>query len=222
LIVTGLVGLKRAGWGLLNVLTTPPIWSTVVILIVLDFAAYVAHVTMHKVPVFWRFHRVHHSDPAVDVTTALRQHPGETLIRYMFMALFALPLGASVASFAIYRLASALGAILEHANIKIPARLDDALSLITTWPTLHKAHHSRDQRLTDTNYGNIFSIWDRLFRTFTPVRQSSAVVYGLEGSDDPRLQTTRALLMTPFRRDALRSNHVEKPPGTSFAPEHSV
>jgi sterol desaturase/sphingolipid hydroxylase (fatty acid hydroxylase superfamily) len=126
---------------------------------------------MHKIPGFWRFHRVHHSDPAVDVTTTIRQHPGENVIRYAFLTVAACALGASPGAFAVYRAASVLGGLLEHANIRVPLWLSRLLSLVTSWPYMHKVHHSRLATQTDTNYSNLFSIWDRLFATFTPARE---------------------------------------------------
>ena len=203
-LVLALARLEPAGFGLLQRLALPPLAHAAVAVLALDLAFYVAHVAMHKLPVFWRFHRVHHSDPAVDVTTTVRQHPGEGVIRYGFLAAFALPLGVSPGAFAIYRLAVALSGLLEHANLQVPARLDTLLSLVFTWPNLHKVHHSRDARFTDTNYGNLVSWWDRLFATFTPAREGARIAYGLDGLDDPRTQTTARLLALPFRRERSR------------------
>jgi sterol desaturase/sphingolipid hydroxylase (fatty acid hydroxylase superfamily) len=199
-LVLGLAAFGARGLGVLNLLS-PPGWArALAVLLVLDFATYLAHVAMHRFRLLWRFHRVHHSDPAVDVTTTIRQHPGESVIRYAFTAAFALPLGASPAEFALYRGAVAIFALLEHANLRVPRRLDDWLSLVFTFPTLHKVHHARDARLTDTNYGNLVSWWDRLLGTFTPAREGRGVRYGLEGLDDPAIQTTAGLLALPFRR----------------------
>ncbi len=212
-IIAALAWLQIAGVGLLNVVAVSPVLSALIVVFVLDFAFYVAHVTMHKVPVFWRFHSLHHSDPAVDVTTAIRQHPVEGLIRYGFIALFAVPLGAGPAAFAIYRGCSALNALLEHANIRVPLWLDRALSWITTWPYMHKVHHSRRQSETDSNYGNLFSLWDRLFFTFTPSRRGADIAYGLDGQDTPASQTVGALLAMPFQSgSASLTGRVEEAP----------
>ena len=170
--------------------------------LVLDFSYYVAHVAMHRIPAFWRFHRVHHSDPAVDVTTTIRQYPGEGVIRYAFMAAFAIPLGPSPGAFAVYRAWSVLNGLFEHAHVRVPLQLDRLLSLVTTWPGLHKVHHSRVASETNTNYGNIFSLFDRLFFTFTPAARGRNIVYGLDGFDDPATQTTAGLLAVPFRDTA--------------------
>jgi sterol desaturase/sphingolipid hydroxylase (fatty acid hydroxylase superfamily) len=194
-----LVWLQANDVGLLNMAGLDGFVAVAVVVIGLDFAFYVAHVAMHQVPLLWRFHSVHHSDPAVDVTTTVRQHPGEGVIRYAFVGAFAAVLGASPAAYGVYRTWSALNAILEHANIRVPLHLDRALSLFTTWPHMHKVHHSRAAHETDTNYGNIFSFFDRAFSTFTPSERGVSVRYGRDGFDHAATQTTAGLLAVPFR-----------------------
>jgi sterol desaturase/sphingolipid hydroxylase (fatty acid hydroxylase superfamily) len=185
---------QASGFGILPAASLPPLARGAAAVVALDFAYYLAHVAMHKVPAFWAVHRVHHSDPAVDVTTTVRQHPLEGVIVYSFLAAFACALGVGPGAFAVYRAWSALTGLLEHANIRVPRRLDRALSWVTTWPNLHKVHHSRDVRETDTNYGNLFSWFDRLFSTYTPSGRGELVASGLEGFDHPSLQTVAALL----------------------------
>ena len=119
-LVTALMLLARSGLGLLNAFPQPALVELMAVLLGLDLAFYVAHVAMHKTPALWRFHLVHHSDPVVDVTTTIRQHPGESVIRYTFMAAMAFALGASPAAFAVYRAWSALTGLLEHANVRLP------------------------------------------------------------------------------------------------------
>ena len=198
-LVMTLMVLSRSGLGLLHALPQPRLVEIAVVLLALDFSFYVAHVSMHKIPALWAYHRVHHSDPVVDVTTTIRQHPGESLIRYAFMGAFAFALGASPAAFAVYRTWSALNGLLEHANIRLPLWLDRLIALVSTWPNLHKVHHSRTPDETDTNYGNIFSFWDRIFRTFTPSARGADINYGLDGFDAPSTQTVSGLLKLPFR-----------------------
>jgi sterol desaturase/sphingolipid hydroxylase (fatty acid hydroxylase superfamily) len=204
-LVIALMWLQTNRLGLLHVVTLPPLLAGGIAVVALDFAFFVAHVAMHKLPCLWRFHSVHHSDPAVDVTTTIRQHPVEGIIRYVFLAAFALPLGAGPAAFAVYRVWSAVNGLLEHANIRAPLWLDRALSLITTWPHMHKIHHSRHAHQTDTNYSNLFSVFDRMFLTFTPSRHGVNIAYGLEGLDDASRQTTAGLLALPFRQRASRA-----------------
>jgi sterol desaturase/sphingolipid hydroxylase (fatty acid hydroxylase superfamily) len=201
-VVVGLIRLEARGVGLLHWFSLPPLLAGAVVLVGLDFSFYLAHVAMHASPVFWRMHRVHHSDPAVDVTTTIRQHPGEGVLRYAFMAAFAFALGAPPGAFAVYRLWSVLSGLLNHANIRVPRRLDTALSLVFGTPNMHKLHHSRARHQANTNYGTIFSLFDRVFGTFTPSEQGVDVVYGLAGFDDPVAQSTRGLLGIPFRHFA--------------------
>jgi sterol desaturase/sphingolipid hydroxylase (fatty acid hydroxylase superfamily) len=202
-LVAALVRLDADRAGLLRWTALPPLAAGVVAVLGLDFSFYVAHVAMHAVPAFWRCHRVHHADPVVDVTTTIRQHPGESVIRYGFLAVFALGLGASPGAFAVYRVWSALNGLLEHADVRAPEGLDRVLSWITTWPHMHKVHHSRRADETNTNYGNIVSVFDRLLGTFTPSGRGVDVPYGLDGIDEPAMQTTAGLLTMPFR-DAPR------------------
>jgi sterol desaturase/sphingolipid hydroxylase (fatty acid hydroxylase superfamily) len=199
LLVAALIDLEAKDFGLLRLLALSPVAHTVAVLLILDLSFYFAHVAMHKVPVFWRFHAVHHSDPAVDVTTTVRQHPVEAVIRYVFMAAFAIAIGAGPVAFAVYRITSALNALPEHANVQVPVWLDRLLASFTTWPNVHKLHHSRSAQETDTNYGNLFSFWDRIFRTFTAPKPGEYVRYGLDGFDESAKQTTLALLVDPFR-----------------------
>lgn len=164
----------------------------------LDLFAYLAHVLLHKARLGWQFHCVHHSDREVDVTTAFRQHPGETVWRILWqlaaIILFGIPLWIVV----IYLTISSLNAQLEHANIRVNRRLDWLLRLIVVTPDMHKPHHSRRQTETDTNYSNIFSIWDRLFGTYTARVNFDELHYGLSGFDDDEKHTLTGLLKTPF------------------------
>ena len=198
-MLLGLVWLEARGWGLLNLIMLPAAVEIVIVVAALDLAWYATHVSMHKSTLLWRFHAVHHSDPAVDVTTTIRQHPGETVIRYLYLAAFGFAVGASPLAFAIYRAWSALHGLFEHANIRLPQWLDTAITFVFSSPNMHKVHHSRDQRHADRNYTNIFSIWDRLFGTFTPARLGRDVDYGLEGFDAAHHQTTSGLLLLPLR-----------------------
>ena len=198
-LVMVLVWLQAKSFGVLPLLALPALPRAALGVVLLDFAAYVGHVTMHRVPTLWRFHSVHHSDPAVDVTTALRQHPGETLVRYGFMAVCAIGLGVDPSTLAIYRVWSAINALLEHANIRLPLGLDRFFAFAIVSPNMHKVHHSRIEAFTNSNYGNIFSFFDRLFFSFTPAERGLDMPYGLDGFDHPATQTTTSLLALPFR-----------------------
>jgi sterol desaturase/sphingolipid hydroxylase (fatty acid hydroxylase superfamily) len=207
-VLSLIIWLEANHFGLLRWLSVPPLPAAFLAVAALDLAFYAAHVSWHQFPSLWRFHSVHHCDPALDVTTTVRQHPVEGILRYAAIAAMAIAIGPSLAAFAIYRAASALNALLEHSNFRAPRWLDRSLSLVTTWPYLHKVHHSRLPEQTDTNYGNLFSFWDRLFGTFTPSAQGRTIHYGLDGYDRLEIQTTAALLALPFRRSPHLGNHV--------------
>jgi sterol desaturase/sphingolipid hydroxylase (fatty acid hydroxylase superfamily) len=164
----------------------------------LDVFAYFAHVLLHKSWLGWRFHRVHHSENAVDVTTAFRQHPGETVWRMLWQLAAVLVFGIPLWVVVIYLVVSALNAQMEHANIRLNETVDRLLRLLLVTPHMHKAHHSRDQIETDSNYSNIFSFWDRLFGTYTAEIDFRKLRYGLDGFDAKERQTLRALLKMPF------------------------
>jgi len=175
------------------------VWTQAILgVLALDLFAYFAHVLLHKSWLGWQFHRVHHSENAVDVTTAFRQHPGETVWRLLWqlaaIVVFGIPLWIVI----MYLILSAFNAQMEHANIQMNSRLDRCLRLVIVTPHMHKAHHSRDQKETDSNYSNIFSFWDRLFGTYTAQIDFRNLRYGLDGFDVEERQTLRALLKMPF------------------------
>jgi sterol desaturase/sphingolipid hydroxylase (fatty acid hydroxylase superfamily) len=189
------------GVGLLPWLGVAP-WATLALGVAgMDFFTYLAHVLLHKTRLGWRFHRVHHSDNAVDVTTAFRQHPGESLWRVAWQLAAILVFGVPLWVVAVYLTVSALNAQLEHANLNVPARLDRLLRLVMVTPNMHKAHHSRAQHETDSNYANIFSVWDRLGGTYTAVVDVGQFRYGLDGFDGDEQQSLAGLLLAPFPRE---------------------
>jgi sterol desaturase/sphingolipid hydroxylase (fatty acid hydroxylase superfamily) len=164
----------------------------------LDLFAYFAHVLLHKSWLGWQFHRVHHSENAVDVTTAFRQHPGETVWRMLWQLAAVFVFGIPLWIIILYLILSALNAQMEHANIRLNVSVDRLLRLVIVTPHMHKVHHSRDQRETDSNYSNIFSFWDRLFGTYTAAIDFRRLRYGLDGFDAKERQTLPALLKMPF------------------------
>jgi sterol desaturase/sphingolipid hydroxylase (fatty acid hydroxylase superfamily) len=169
---------------------------------VLDFGfGYLAHRLMHASPLLWRIHRVHHSDAFVDATTSYRTHPAEGVWRHLFMLAPIWLLGIPATVVAVYRAISIANAIFEHANVRVPAGLDSRLTAVWVTPNMHKVHHSRDARETDSNYGNILSLHDRLLGTFTPSERAANVVYGLDDVPDAQNLTAASLISMPFARD---------------------
>jgi sterol desaturase/sphingolipid hydroxylase (fatty acid hydroxylase superfamily) len=188
----------RNGAGLFTRLALEP-WSKAILgVIALDLFAYFAHVLLHKSWLGWQFHRVHHSESAVDVTTTFRQHPGETIWRILWQLAAILLFGVPLWVVIVYLILSGLNAQMEHANIKMNSHLDRFLRLAIVTPHMHKVHHSRDQEQTDSNYSNIFSFWDRLFGTYTAEIDFRKLRYGLDGFDVTERQTLPGLLKMPF------------------------
>ncbi|MEX0721174.1 MAG: sterol desaturase family protein [Balneolaceae bacterium] len=189
-------------YGLLY-LVEMPLWIQVIIgVMFLDLiGAYFAHWTEHKVKWMWKFHLIHHSDTTVDVTTGLRHHPGETVIRITFTILAVLIVGAPIGIVFLYQSFSVLFAHLTHANIRMPIKMDRALSWIFITPLMHKVHHHYTQPLTDTNYGNIFAVWDRLFGTFAQVENTKDLKYGIDTHMNPEENDSLGnLLRIPFQQ----------------------
>jgi sterol desaturase/sphingolipid hydroxylase (fatty acid hydroxylase superfamily) len=189
-----------------------PLWAQLVVgLLLLDFiGAYLVHYTEHKVKWMWKFHLVHHSDTTVDVTTGLRHHPGETIFRIGFTILAVIVVGAPMWLIMLYQSVSVLFAHITHANIKMPKTIDRALSWVFVTPLMHKVHHHYTQPLTDTNYGNIFSFWDRIFGTFAQVEDTSKLIYGIDTHMDVKENDRMGnLLKIPFQSYRI-------PEGTKF------
>lgn len=189
---------SRNGVGLLTAFTLAPWAHALLGIVALDLFGYFAHLLLHKSWLGWQFHRVHHSENAVDVTTAFRQHPGETIWRLGWqlaaIVVFGIPLWIVV----IYLSLSALNAQFEHANVRLNYRLDRVFRLLFVTPHMHKVHHSRDQKETDSNYSNMFSFWDRVFGTYTREVDFQKLHYGLDGFDLQDRQSLRGLLRMPF------------------------
>lgn len=189
-------------FGLLYIIDLP-LWVQIVVgVLLLDcIGAYLIHFVEHKVKWMWKFHVVHHSDTTVDVTTGLRHHPGETVFRIGFTILAVMIVGAPMGIIMLYQSLSVLFAHLTHANINMPAKLDKALSFLFVTPNMHKVHHHYEQPLTDTNFGNIFSIWDRMFRTYAYVEDTATLKYGVDthmkSEENTRLGN---LLAIPFQK----------------------
>ncbi len=183
-----------------------PLWAEVVIgILLLDLiGAYFIHWTEHKIKWMWKFHLVHHSDTTVDVTTGLRHHPGETVFRISFTILAVIIVGAPIGIVMLYQSLSVLFAHITHANINMPKKIDQLLSYIFVTPNMHKVHHHFTQPLTDTNYGNIFSIWDRLFGTFASVNDTKELRYGidthLKSEENARLKNLLGIPFQPYRK----------------------
>jgi sterol desaturase/sphingolipid hydroxylase (fatty acid hydroxylase superfamily) len=194
------LALSMDGSGLMAGLGVPFAVQVVAGFIVLDFSfGYLAHRAMHASPILWRAHRIHHSDPFVDATTTFRNHPIEGLWRFLCLIVPIWVLGVPGEAVALQRLLTAINGVLEHANVRLWAPLDRALAWFWVTPSMHKVHHSRDRIETDSNYGNILSVYDRMLGTFTPTGRARSVTYGLDDVDAIEARSLSSLLAMPFR-----------------------
>jgi sterol desaturase/sphingolipid hydroxylase (fatty acid hydroxylase superfamily) len=154
--------------GFLNNVSWPEWIKIVVALLALDLAIWVQHLASHKVPLFWRLHQVHHADRDIDVTTAVRFHPVEIALSMLWKIVVVVPLGAPPLAVFLFEVILNACAMFNHANIALPAWLDRGLRLVLVTPDMHRVHHSVIRREHNSNYGFNLSLWDRLFRTYTP------------------------------------------------------
>lgn len=169
-------------------------------LLLMDFlGAWLAHYVEHHVTWMWQFHVVHHTDQHVDTTTANRHHPGESVIRFIFTALAVLIVGAPVWLVFLYQSTSVVLSQFNHANVRIPLWLDKALRTVVCTPNMHRVHHHYRLPYSDTNYGNIFSFWDRIFGTYAVV-DNNKLVYGVDTyMERPQTENALDLLKIPFQ-----------------------
>jgi sterol desaturase/sphingolipid hydroxylase (fatty acid hydroxylase superfamily) len=207
LIINSLFGLATVGvfewirihqFGLIYWINLP-IWLELILVILLFelFAQYLIHFMLHKYKWMWKFHMIHHSDTHLDATSGTRHHPGDFAMREM-MALFVVLLtGASPAYYFLYRILTVFFTYFTHANIYLPEWIDRPLSYIFITPNVHKFHHHYKRPWTDSNYGNMFSIWDRLFGTFV-YDDPRKIRYGLDVLDDNRAGDITYQFKIPF------------------------
>jgi sterol desaturase/sphingolipid hydroxylase (fatty acid hydroxylase superfamily) len=175
--------------------------AAVVTLLGRAFVSFSTHWLMHKVPWFWRLHRVHHSDIEMDVSTTVRFHPLEFAVGLPLGLPVIVALGASPWAIALYELLDAAVNVLSHANVRLPPRLDVALRYVVVTPDLHRVHHSSHRPETDSNFGAVFPVWDLVFGTFRTETRAplETMQLGLAELRDERTHRNGWLLASPFR-----------------------
>ncbi len=181
--------------GFLNFYNLPMMIGPILTILLFDFSIYWQHRFSHNIPLLWRFHHVHHSDRAMDTTSALRFHPGEIFLSGLYKLLLILIIAPSVEVYLIYE--SLLGgfALFNHSNIRIHSSLESWLKKVLATPDFHSPHHSPDKKLTNSNYGNILSIWDYIFKTY---EASGSQTYGLQDESPHNSEKIGHLLKKPF------------------------
>ncbi len=188
------------GWGALNHVVWP-LWVEIVLaVLVLDLAIWAQHWLTHRVPLFWRFHRMHHADRDMDVTTALRFHPVEILASMGLKIGLVYLLGPQAVAVVLFEVILNGTALFSHSNLRLPPWLDRVVRLVLVTPDMHRVHHSVHRAEHDSNYGFALSVWDRIFRTYRaqPEGGHDAMVVGLQWQDEKTAKLGWALWL-PFR-----------------------
>ncbi|MBT3602724.1 MAG: sterol desaturase family protein [Candidatus Latescibacteria bacterium] len=184
-------------WGVFRVVSLDGWMELVLTIAIIDLLTYFMHVIFHRFAFLWRFHRMHHSDPEMDVTTGARFHIGEHIIsvsvRCAVYAVFAI----KIEYLLFYEALFLANVLFHHANISIGEPVDKLYRIFLTSPNMHKVHHSDIQVETDSNYTSLFSIWDRIFGTFRIIENPNNITYGVKGLESE--QTIKKMLMTPLK-----------------------
>jgi len=200
LAVTVAQSVSDRGWGLFN-LTNLPLWLECVFAIVLlDMLIYWQHVASHHISILWRFHKVHHADRDIDVTTGARFHPLEILLSMAYKFICILLLGPPVLAVFLFEVLLNASAMFNHSNIRLPKWLDARLRYFIVTPDMHRVHHSIIVYETNSNYGFFLSTWDRVFGSYInqPKQGHDDMVIGLQEYQDQRPSSLIWSLKSPF------------------------
>tara|TARA_R110001592_G_scaffold363396_2_gene687667 strand:- start:83358 stop:84179 length:822 start_codon:yes stop_codon:yes gene_type:complete len=196
-------------WGLFNLLGVPALTSILLFVILFDLAIYWQHRLYHKVPLLWRLHRMHHSDPDFDVSTGIRFHPLSIILSMLIKMLVIVSLGPPPVAVLLAEIMLNVTTMFNHGNIHLPTKFDSLLRLFVVTPDMHRVHHSVEPEETNTNFGFSFPWWDRLFNTYRaqPHAGHEAMEVGVRGFQDARAQYLHKLLAQPFLTGA-REQHL--------------
>lgn len=196
------ISLLNSQWGLLNTFNIPLIISIIPSIILLDFIAYFTHVAFHKFGILWRFHKVHHTDMEMDVSTGIRFHPIEAVISLLIKISVVFLLGIHPIAYIVFEILHNVSSLFEHSNINIPLKHDKRLRSVIVTPDMHRIHHSIVEEETNTNYGFTFSVWDKLFKTYRdkPQKSHSNMTIGLNNyRDKNKLNLLNLLVTVPLK-----------------------
>ncbi|MEO6539796.1 MAG: sterol desaturase family protein, partial [Ferruginibacter sp.] len=194
--------LKNQSWqiGINYLFGTHAAIKFVMAFLLLDYSNYIWHILLHKLPVLWRFHLVHHTDLDLDITTAFRFHFGELIASVFFRGAGILLTGASPLMVLIYEIAFEAATQFHHSNTKLPFRFEKFLNYLIVTPRMHGIHHSIIKNETDSNYSVIFSFWDRIHETVRLNVPQNQIVTGVPAYNEEKELTIGKLLKLPFTK----------------------
>ena len=202
------------GWGLFNNLDWP-VWLEIIFaMIILDMLIYWQHVAFHYVPIFWRFHKIHHADRDIDATTGVRFHPIEILISMIYKFGCILLLGPAAVAVLLFEVILNACAMFNHANFRLPLWIDKPLRLVLVTPDMHRVHHSVIVQETNSNYGFSISLWDRLFGSYInqPAKGHHDMTIGLQEYQNKHPSSLLWILLVPFQPRETVNQIPNNPP----------
>lgn len=194
------VYIEQKDWGLFNLIHMPSFVSIILSIAILDFSRYLLHILMHHIPIFWSFHKIHHSDPDYDFTTGFRFHPLEALLGTVNTLTMIFLFGMPIISVIIMELLTVAIGFFVHTNIKLPAPLEKTIRFLIVTPNMHRIHHSITESQTNSNYSIVFPYWDYLGKTYTRVESvdQKNMIVGLEDCQGKKCHNFFWLIALPF------------------------
>lgn len=181
-------------------LVTNPWVQAIVAIVLLDLLTYALHRVFHRAPLLWRFHAVHHTDLDLDVSSASRFHTGEVVFSSAAKLGFVTLVGIPPAGLLVFEVVMLASAQFQHANVRVPAGVESVLWNTLVPPAMHRIHHAPNRSDTDSNYGTILTLWDRLFGSFNRRAADQPPSFGIPGMRDPERLGLGPLALLPFRR----------------------
>ncbi len=197
--------------GLVHLVDLPKWAKFTLSFLLMDLGFYYWHVANHRVPFLWRFHNIHHIDPDLDVTTAFRFHFGEIALSSAFTLLAVSAIGISGWAFAVYQLIFQGEVLFHHSNLRLPIGFERLLSKVIVTPRMHGIHHSQVRRENNSNFGTVFTWWDRLHRTLGLNIPQSQIAIGIPGYSLEQDNRIGNALVMPFRK---QRDYWRRPDGT--------
>ena len=199
--VTTALYVQEHRWGLLTFVDIPQWGKMMVSLMALDFGIYIQHLLFHRMPLFWRFHRVHHTDLDFDVSTGIRFHPIEIFVSLIYKVVLIIAIGTDPITVVIFEIILNASSLFNHSNFYIPESVDQLLRWFLVTPDVHRVHHSALPHEFNTNFGFSITWWDRLCGTFKnkPEHSHTSMDIGLKDYRDPKKLSLLSLLILPFR-----------------------
>ncbi|WP_379553963.1 sterol desaturase family protein [Qipengyuania sp. DGS5-3] len=204
LLMIGAAGFAQMrGWGLLN-LVELPVWAEFIIaFLLLDLIIYAQHRITHRIPFLWRMHKVHHADPDFDITTAARFHPFEIMLSMLYKMSCVVLIGPAVLAVFLFEVIFNAATIFTHANVGLPPKIDRLVRLIFVTPDMHRIHHSVHRTESDSNYGTLLSVWDRVFGSYSARSRGGRhdLTIGMPDYQDSRPNGLGFSLTLPFKSE---------------------